>query len=512
MKENEDYLDDLLKTLGEEEKDSFDDEGFNLSDLMDNTDMENTFTPESSEEIKRPLSTLEQLMAEMESESDDSFLENIKNTDDSLYEDNISYESADDVDMSEIEALLNMSDNNEIVDEDEAFMKALNSMNQVENDFSNEDYPEPEGEILELDPAELDALLSSGRESVEDDTKNSGAPISVSRDSHIPEEDINSDEISDSKKKKKIKKDKKEGNGLFHKLFSLLMEEYPEEEEPKEAGSLNLSEENKEILTQLDKEKGKKKKKDKKGKKEKGGKQDKTKKPEKPKKEKKPKVKKEKPKKEKLPEKPEKRLPKKKVIVTFVFAFSILVAILLLEFIVPPMFSLTAAREAFEQGDYKTAYLEYYGKKLSEEDELKFQGITTIMRMQSNLDGYHNYLSIDEEVMAVHSLLEGVNVRTDIFMKAEAYGVTSEVNRIYDEILNLLSSNYGLSESDAIAITEIQSDVTYTNELNSIVGGNFESVEYEEEAVEDIIEEVITEEVVEEYLLPEELEMLQGGE
>ena len=233
---------------------------------------------------------------------------------------------------------------------------------------------------------------------------------------------------------------------------------------------------------------------------------------EKPKKEKKPKVKKEKPKKEKLPEKPEKRLPKKKVIVTFVFAFSILVAILLLEFIVPPMFSLSAAREAFEQGDYKTAYLEYYGKKLSEEDELKFQGITTIMRMQSNLDGYHNYLAIDEEVMAVHSLLEGVNVRTDIFMKAEAYGVTSEVNRIYDEILNLLSSNYGLSESDAIAITEIQSDVTYTNELNSIVGGNFESVEYEEEAVEDIIEEVITEEVVEEYLLPEELEMLQGGE
>lgn len=520
MKENEDNFDDLLNLLGEEEKDSFEEGGaFDLSELMDNGNIEESVTAMGTEEKKRPLSTLEQLMAEMESESQasgvslfedasllaedsiDALLENAKNTSDEYLENNTSYEMSDDVDMAEIEALLNMSDNNDLVDEDEAFLRALNNMNQETVDYTDDI---PEEEVMELDPAELDALLSADQGSSESSTEDDGTSLSVGNNSQGTEEG------SGNTSPKKKKKEKKEGSGLFKKLFSLLMEEYPEEEEPKEAGSLNLSDENKAILTQLDKEKGKKKKekKEKKGKKGKENKEGKSKKPEKPKKEKKPKVKKEKKKKEKLPEKPEKRLPKKKVIVTFIFAFSILAAILMLEFIVPPMFSLSAARTFFDDGDYRAAYLEYYGKKLSEEDELKFQGATVIMRMQSNLDGYHNYLAIDEEVMAVHSLLEGVNVRTDIFAKAEAYGVTSEVNRVYGEILNLLSANYGISEQDAIALTEIESDVTYTKELGAIVEGSFVPVEQIEEPSED----VVVEEIIEGDLLPEELELLQEGE
>lgn len=522
MKENEDYLGDLLNMLGEDENSGFDQEenfsdegGFDLSDLIDKSSQADDFSTNTFEEVKKPLSTLEQLMAEMESESEaagvslfeddsvmsgdslDSLLGNMGQMTENLSEDNISYDITDDVDMSEIESLLNMSDNNEIVDEDETFLRALNGMGQEENDYSSDDYVEEE--VLELDPAELDALLMGDQGGTEE------AGVS-----DAPEEGSDSKE-SDTDKNSKAKKQKKEGDGIFKKIFSLLMEEYPDEE-PKEAGSLNLSEENKDILTQLDKEKDKKKKKDKKDKKEKKNKGDKAQKPEKPKKEKKPKVKKEKKKKEKQPEKPIKRLPKKKVIVTFVFAFSILTAILLLEFIVPPMFSLSAARTFYDEGDYKSAYLEYYGKKLSEEDEMKFQGTTTILRLESNLDGYYNYLAIDEEVMAVHSLLEGVKVRTDIFAKAESYGVVSEVNKVYDEILNILNSTYGVSEEEAIALIEIQSDVTYTNELNSIVMGNFESVPSETENVS-INEEAVTEEIMEEEnLLPEELEMLQGGE
>ena len=255
MKENEDYLDDLLKTLGEEEKASFDDGGnFDPSELMDNAWAGNENMSGNKEEIKRPLSTLEKLMAEMESESEDSdvslfgddnlfseasigsLLENAKNTNDVSFGDNISYEAPEDIDMSEIETLLNMSDNNEIVSEDEAFLRALNGMDQESDTYVESDYPEAEGEVLELDPAELDALLSSDQGEMEEKGNHSLGTT---------DEIKSTDELSDSNssdKKKKKKKEKKEGSGVFKKIFSLLMEEYPEDEEPKETGSLNLSE------------------------------------------------------------------------------------------------------------------------------------------------------------------------------------------------------------------------------------------------------------------------------
>ena len=232
------------------------------------------------------------------------------------------------------------------------------------------------------------------------------------------------------------------------------------------------------------------------------------------------KVREKKPKKEKEPEKPEKKLPKKKVIVTFVFAFSILAAILLVEIFLPPILSNNVASSAFDQGDYKTAYQEYYGKKLSEEDELKFQGAKTILRMQSNLDGYYNYIAINKNIMALHSLLEGVHLKSDIFVDAEAYKVTGQVDKVYQDILVLLNSEYNLTEEEAVQLTEMESDVRYTQELTVIVNGDaFEAemtdaqqISEETPEVTESVQEEIIEESKQEDLLPEEIELIQGGE
>ena len=265
------------------------------------------------------------------------------------------------------------------------------------------------------------------------------------------------DVAGEGKKKKKEKKEKKPFNmkGFFGKIFSALMEEVPEEEESK---SLNLSDENKEVLNQLEKETEKKiKVKEKKAKKEKAKK-------EKPVKEKKP-PKEKKPKKEKAPYIPEKKVPKKKVVVTVVFAASVLALILLIEYLVPPMLTVGRARTAYDKGEYYEAYKEYYGQKLSEEDEIRFQGATTIMRIQSNLDGYHNYLKMNKEVKALHSLLEAVHIKFDVFLKAEEFNVLTQVSAIYNEILEILGSKYHLSEEDAMSIIEEDSDVIYTHKL-----------------------------------------------
>lgn len=513
MKSNEESLDDLLKSMEDFDinMNIDDDSSAGILDEVYEVPYEATSSFGGLEE-DRPLSALEKLMAEMQREEENTKID--KEEEDSLTEENIEnlletasntedisddiseFEVQDDINMAEIEALLNMSDNNEIVEDSEFSVPIEDSI------FESAEEEEVEAEVLELDPAELDALLS-----------NDSQPKS--------EETVLSEAIGDNKKNKPDKVKKEKSEGLFKKVFKILMEEIPDEE-PEEASSLNLSEENKDILNELDKEKGKKKKK--KEKKPKKGKEENPEQKEgKPKKEKKVKPKKEKkPKKQKEPQKPEKKLPKKKVIVTFVFAFSILAGILLVEMILPPILSKKVAKEAFEEGNYKTAYQEYYGKKLSEEDEMRFQGAKTVMRMQSNLDGYYNYTAINENVMALHSLLEGVRLKSDILTSAELYGVSAQVDKIYQEMLTLLNSEYSLSEEKAIQLTQLESDVLYTEELTLIADGVAFTIEEAEEVENNIDGEAtleVTEEIEEniqesqqEDLLPEEMELIQGGE
>ena len=145
--------------------------------------------------------------------------------------------------------------------------------------------------------------------------------------------------------------------------------------------------------------------------------------------------------------------------------------ILLVEILVPPMLTQSRARSAYDKGNYYEAYKEYYGQKLSEEDEKRFQGAKTIIRMQSNLDGYENYLNMNKEVEALHSLLEGVKVKFDVFVKAEEYNVLTQVSAVYQQILDILSSKYQLSEENALELIDEESDAVYTRKLEAVVEG-----------------------------------------
>ena len=466
-------LDAFLAAEAAADKDS------NVADLADlSTSLEDDRAKSGTEEVVgiyadseenielESSSMLAKLMAEMEMESQEIDINNFDDesllTEDSIEallsaaqsgaeEEVISFDNQNDDDMGEIEALLNMADGEQLMDESEELLQML----EAENNDTSFSHAEESEQVLDMD--ELDAILSSGESKVD------GAE--------------NADHKKKKKEKKpKEKKEKKEKKtsdkkGFFKKIFDILMEEVPEEENISIGDSLKLSDENKDILNELDQEKGKKvkvkEKKEKKPKKEKPPKEKKPKK-EKPPKEKKPK--KEKPKKEKPPYIPEKRIPRKKVVVTVVFAASVMILILLVEYLAVPMLTVGRARSAFDKGEYYEAYKEYYGQKLSEEDEKRFQGATAVMRMQSNLDGYHNYLKLKQDVKALHSLLEAVRVKFDVFLKAEEFDVLSQVTVVYDEILNILSSKYHLSEEDAMDLIQEKSDAVYTRKLESLVG------------------------------------------
>ena len=168
----------------------------------------------------------------------------------------------------------------------------------------------------------------------------------------------------------------------------------------------------------------------------------------------------------------QKRLSPKKIAVVTVFAASVLAGILLFSNYASVQSSLARARRAYYSGDYKSVYVETYGEKLDESDSLIEGKSKVILTMQRKLDSYQNHLKLGQDVEALNALITGLQTYDTINQDAETYGVLTEVDSIKEEILNILSSNYGLNEEEARALLQEKDQVTYTLALEHIINGS----------------------------------------
>lgn len=168
----------------------------------------------------------------------------------------------------------------------------------------------------------------------------------------------------------------------------------------------------------------------------------------------------------------QKRLSPKKIAVVTVFAASVLAGILLFSNYASVQSSLVRARRAYYSGDYKSVYVETYGEKLDESDSLIEGKSKVILTMQRKLDSYQNHLKLGQNVEALNALITGLQTYDAINLDAETYGVLTEVDSIKEEILNILSSNYGLNEEEAKALLQEKDQVAYTLALEHIINGS----------------------------------------
>ncbi|MBO5473444.1 MAG: hypothetical protein J6A08_06630, partial [Lachnospiraceae bacterium] len=303
--------------------------------------------------------------------------------------------------------------------------------------------------------------------------------------------------------------------GLFAKLLAFLLEEDEDEavliDNPEEGSATedlsigSLSDENKQLLEELKEEdkknakkKGKKEKK-KKEKKKKGKKgaeeaqegeeaenqeenkgKSKRKKPKKKKKEKNPE--------EEVHSEPEKKLSKKKVISVFLFCATLAACIVVIDMILPNSMQKRDARIAYDYQKYDEVYDLLYGKKLDEEDQQLLEKSSIILQMERKLDSYENYAKMDMPLEALDALLSGVERYQTLSLKAQEYHVTDEVQKVYEQILEQLSS-YGVSETDALDIIASEDNVTYSQRLESIVYGDGVSTEEGTEQLQDVLPE-----------------------
>ena len=425
-----------------------------------------------------------------------SFLQDIREK-----EDNGESKNEDDA-VNEIEELLRKSDNHEMVSEqldlpeeqDELLAGATERAGQEKSDqdeaengdksakkkkglFSffgkkKKKQEDPEQQMDDISDAETTAEREAEADGEETEPVADGevhdllqdllGEEETSAEDFLQNEETADEQITETPNTQKEKKEsfwKKLGNALFEEDEE---EEDREEQEQKKKKKdkkgkkkkkVTDASDNQGILEELDAEgadgkKGKKKKKDKK----------------KPKKEKKAL-----PKEGTEREADSKRLPIKMVVRIFILAFSILALLLIVVEIIPTMWTAADARNAFYKKEYRTAYEEMTGKKLSQKDQRLYEKARLVASMQQRYDAYTSYTALQMPVEALDSLLSGY-----LFWQQEAdviteYDATSEMDAVKYQILNTLYDTYQLTEDDVRQINALD-DYDYTVKLEELTG------------------------------------------
>jgi len=223
----------------------------------------------------------------------------------------------------------------------------------------------------------------------------------------------------------------------------------------------------------MDAEKGKKKskKKNKKGKdpetgeeaENEGEEEKKPKKVKKPKKAKAPKV--------AVVEEPGKKLSKKRVSLIMLICISFSLIIIVINHIMSDYMSKKEGINAYYKEDYQTCYQNLYGKALSETEKIMYYKSESIMRMRVWIREYEIFAQEGAEAEALDSLIQTVDDYTTLYEFAQEWNASSEVAVLYQNVIQILSEKYNLTETQAKEIAATPDDVTYTKKILALIAG-----------------------------------------
>lgn len=279
-------------------------------------------------------------------------------------------------------------------------------------------------------------------------------------------------------KKKKEKKDKGENSGFFQKLSRVLFGE--EEEEDKNPDSAipeiseieNISDENMDILRELEKKNGTPEE-DEKARKKKEKKEQKAqkKKERAEKKAQKAKEKQAKPKKEKKVKEPKvvektKPLPKGPVFLIMLVGISLVILINLISSQLGYSLSISDAKKYYEQGDYVEAYTCFtQGKKVKAADEELYNKARLTAYVQQQINSYKMYQKQEMYAEALSALICGVGRYDKNAADAAAAGAAVEYDKMLASLEKALKKNYSMTLDEARELYDIRDREDYTYAL-----------------------------------------------
>ncbi|MEG1888050.1 MAG: hypothetical protein RRZ33_02005 [Lachnospiraceae bacterium] len=277
----------------------------------------------------------------------------------------------------------------------------------------------------------------------------------------------------------KDKKEKKKKNGIISKLGTLFFGEEEELiDELSEESLLNpeqelLSDENSDILSELEgKASADSKKIEKEAKKKEKADKKKAKAQERSEKAKAQKAAKEnKPKKVKEPKIKEKPLPKAPVILVILMSVSILGLVLLAGSYSGYALGIADAEKAYHQKDYLEAYTQLAGLKLKEKDKEFFAQTSLLAGIAVEESAFQTAMKIQRYEMALDSLVRGLGRYEKNEADAKTYGVSKPYKKIKLKMQKELKKNFKLSYKDAVELYGIRNRRKYSIEIAKTVRG-----------------------------------------
>ncbi len=273
----------------------------------------------------------------------------------------------------------------------------------------------------------------------------------------------------------KKKKKEKNPNSPFAKLSRLLFGT-PEELDPQAAAEYEAAKaamgQNEELDAKARKEKKKQEKELKKQQKQEEAekkKQEKeaakaekeAKKASKPKKEKKPKQK------DKMPKEPP--LPKVPVMMMWIIALSMMVLIFLGTVLLGYSVPVGESKEAFDKGDYVTAYAKLNGVKIKPEDESLLHASAALAAVQTELEAYTALMEQRQYEMALDALIRGYGRCAVHSADAEEWNVAQQLADMESKLDQLLKEQFDVSKRKAKKLYSIKKRSEYTMELHQIL-------------------------------------------
>lgn len=395
-----------------------------------------------------------------------------------------------DADLKEINGLLNTSDTSGNVEDD---MLAL--LEGIGDDYSEDNNQNDAFDIFSDNGAEL--LLDEGTEDtqqIEQPPKEKSPKrklFSRKKGSKKTEEAEGTEELSDSENTQESQEKGEKKPGFFARALDYLTRE--------EEDTFDLEKEETDLLKEEAKKAKKEEKKRKKAEKKKKGKTDAA--PEgeegepaadteKEKKKKEKKEKREQKKKEKQAEreaqkekKPVKVLSRRNLLVLVAICATLIASICLLSTLLPEYADRQNARQAFYDGNYEEAYGLLYDKKLDGSDEVIFNRVRIVLTIERKLNSYENNMAMGRELEALDALLQGARCYQEL-NGIDEYGVREEADRVYQQICSILQDNYNILQEEISEINTYDNE-TYTKKLHSVIDGTEFVLPGEEEPEED---------------------------
>ena len=255
----------------------------------------------------------------------------------------------------------------------------------------------------------------------------------------------------------------KNKGGLVGKIKNILKNLLADDEDDevsltasKKPTAESLSNENAEILAELDEQENKKakkekKKKEKKPKKEKPAKKPKAPKAPKPKKEKKPKE---------VDNTPP--LPKGPVFMIWLMAASLVALVLLGVNTIKYNTPITNAKNLYNQGHYAEGFSKLNGLEIKEKDQELYNKLAILSTVDSELNAYERFTAAEKADWAFDSLICAAGRCEINEADADVFGCLGQLETLKRTVSNELSEKYGMTYEEAIEMYTIRDRDDYT--------------------------------------------------